>query len=91
MDSSTLPHPPPIDDIHEAMRIVTEAVRDMPKPSMFQLAGEGFGTPFEQLDRLHHLDPDPRGDQPAGLAATVRGRADAGAGRRAADRRSSTS
>src|SRR6476469_5020532 len=49
MDSSTLPHPPPIDDIHEAMRIVTEAVRDMPKPSMFQLADEGFSTPFEQL------------------------------------------
>ena len=49
MDGSTLPHPPPIDDIHEAMRIVAEAVRDMPKPSMFQLADEGFGTPFEQL------------------------------------------
>jgi len=49
MDSSTLSHPPPIDDIHEAMRIVTEAVRDMPKPSMFQLADEGFSTPFEQL------------------------------------------
>jgi len=49
MDSSTLSHPPPIDDIHEATRIVTEAVRDMPKPSMFQLADEGFSTPFEQL------------------------------------------
>jgi endonuclease-3 len=49
MDVAGLPHPPPIADIHEAMRIVTEAVRDMPKPSMFQLADEGFGTPFEQL------------------------------------------
>lgn len=49
MDVAALPHPPPIDDIHEAMRIVTEAVRDMPKPSMFQLSDEGFSTPFEQL------------------------------------------
>jgi endonuclease III len=49
MDVAALPHPPPIDDIHEAMRIVTEAVRDMPKPSMFQLFDEGFSTPFEQL------------------------------------------
>ena len=49
MDVSTLPHPPPIDDIQEAMRIVAETVRDMPKPSMFQLADEGFSTPFEQL------------------------------------------
>jgi endonuclease-3 len=49
MDVAALPHPPPIDDIHEAMRIVTEAVRDMPKPSMFQLFDEGFRTPFEQL------------------------------------------
>jgi endonuclease-3 len=31
------------------MRIVAETVRDMPKPSMFQLADEGFSTPFEQL------------------------------------------
>jgi endonuclease-3 len=49
MDVAALPHPPPIDDIHEAMRIVTEAVRDMPKPSMFQLFDEGLSTPFEQL------------------------------------------
>jgi endonuclease-3 len=49
VDVASLPHPPPITDIHEAMRRVTEAVRDMPKPSMFQLASEGFGTPFEQL------------------------------------------
>ena len=49
MDVAALPHPPPIDDIHEAMRIVTEAVRDMPKPSMFQLFDEGFSTQFEQL------------------------------------------
>jgi endonuclease-3 len=49
MDVAALPHPPPIDDIHEAMRIVTEAVWDMPKPSMFQLFDEGFSTPFEQL------------------------------------------
>jgi endonuclease III len=49
MDVAALPHPPPIDDIDEAMRRVTEAVRDMPAPSMFQLAAEGFRTPFEQL------------------------------------------
>ena len=49
MDASALPHPPPLDDIHEAMRRVTEAVREMPAPSMFQLAEEGFSTPFEQL------------------------------------------
>jgi endonuclease III len=49
MDVAALPHPPPIADIHEAMRIVTETVREMPKPSMFQLADEGFSTPFEQL------------------------------------------
>src|SRR5688572_5288881 len=49
MDVAALPHPPPIDDIDEAMRRVTEAVRDMPAPSMFQLASEGFRTPFEQL------------------------------------------
>ena len=49
MDVAGLPHPPPIDDIHEAMRRVTEAVRELPAPSMFQLAAEGFSTPFEQL------------------------------------------
>ena len=49
MDVAALPHPPPIDDIDEAMRRVTIAVRDMPAPSMFQLAAEGFDTPFEQL------------------------------------------
>ena len=49
MDVAALPHPPPIDDIHEAMRRVTEAVREMPAPSMFQLAEEGYRTPFEQL------------------------------------------
>jgi endonuclease-3 len=49
MDASELPHPPPIEDIHEAMRRVTEAVREMRAPSMFQLADEGFSTPFEQL------------------------------------------
>jgi endonuclease-3 len=49
MDVAALPHPPPIDDIHEAMRIVTEAVWDMPKPSMFQLFDEGLSTPFGQL------------------------------------------
>ena len=49
MDAAALPHPPPIEDIHEAMRRVTAAVREMPAPSMFQLAAEGFGTPFEQL------------------------------------------
>lgn len=49
MDVAALPHPPPIDDIQEAMRRVTEAVRDLPAPSMFQLAAEGFKTPFEQL------------------------------------------
>ena len=36
-------------DIHEAMRHVTEAVREMPMPSMFQLAADGFASPFEQL------------------------------------------
>ena len=36
-------------EIHEAMRRVTEAVRDMPMPSMFQLAADGFDSPFEQL------------------------------------------
>jgi endonuclease-3 len=49
MDAKSLPHPPPITDIDEAMRRVTEAVRDMPAPSMFQLAAEGFNSPFEQL------------------------------------------
>ena len=49
MDAAALPHPPPIKDVHEAMRRVTEAVREMPAPSMFQLAEEGFRTPFEQL------------------------------------------
>lgn len=49
MDAASLPHPPPITDIHEPMRVVADAVRDMPAPSMFQLASEGFRSPFEQL------------------------------------------
>jgi endonuclease III len=36
-------------EIHEAMRRVTDAVRDMPTPSMFQLAADGFDSSFEQL------------------------------------------
>ena len=31
------------------MRRVTTAVRDLPAPSMFQLAAEGYRSPFEQL------------------------------------------
>ena len=31
------------------MRRLREAVRDLPAPSMFQLADEGYDTPFEQL------------------------------------------
>jgi endonuclease-3 len=49
MDAESLPHPPVIDDIREAMRRVSAAVRDLPAPSMFQLAAEGFRSPFEQL------------------------------------------
>ena len=49
VDASTLPHPPPITDVTEAMDRVARAVEDLPAPSMFQLADEGFATPFEQL------------------------------------------
>jgi endonuclease-3 len=49
MDVASLPHPPPITDIDEAMHRVTAAVQEMPAPSMFQLAAEGYSTPFEQL------------------------------------------
>lgn len=45
------PFPPPTDpfDIDEAMRRVTAAVAGYPLPSMFQLAEDGLGTPFQQL------------------------------------------
>ena len=36
-------------DIDEAMRRVTAAVAGYPLPSMFQLAADGFSTPFQQL------------------------------------------
>ena len=36
-------------DIDEAMRRVTAAVSGYPLPSMFQLAADGFATPFQQL------------------------------------------
>jgi len=49
VDASTLPHPPPITDVTEAMDRVGRAVTNLPAPSMFQLADEGFASPFEQL------------------------------------------
>jgi len=36
-------------DIDEAMRLVAEAVKPYPKAAMFELADEGFTSPFEQL------------------------------------------
>jgi endonuclease-3 len=36
-------------DIDEALRLVGEAVRDVPKAALFELAAEGFSSPFEVL------------------------------------------
>ncbi len=36
-------------DVNEVMRRVAEAVRPFPKAAMFELADEGFSSPFEQL------------------------------------------
>src|SRR5262249_26338108 len=36
-------------DIQVAMRRLHEAVRPYPKAALFELAGEGFDSPFEQL------------------------------------------
>jgi len=36
-------------DINRAIRRIREAVRDLPKAAMFELAAEGFVSPFEQL------------------------------------------
>src|SRR5207244_7115786 len=36
-------------DINEVMRRVAEAVKPYPKAAMFELADEGFASPFEQL------------------------------------------
>jgi len=36
-------------DIDEALRRVAEAVKPYPKAAMFELADEGFSSPFEQL------------------------------------------
>ena len=48
----TIRIPPPQSqplEIDEAMRRVTAAVAGYPLPSMFQLAADGFATPFQQL------------------------------------------
>jgi endonuclease III len=36
-------------DIHLAVKLIDEAVRPFPKAAMFELAEEGFNSPFEQL------------------------------------------
>ncbi|HEU5422958.1 MAG TPA: hypothetical protein VFU72_05415, partial [Nitrolancea sp.] len=36
-------------DIDAAMDVVAEAVEPYPPAALFQLADEGFGSPFEQL------------------------------------------
>lgn len=36
-------------DIHLALRRIHEAVRPLPKAALFELAEEGYDTPFEQL------------------------------------------
>src|SRR2546423_5782250 len=36
-------------DIDVALKRIRAAVRDLPKAAMFQLAEEGFDSPFEQL------------------------------------------
>jgi len=36
-------------DIDRAVRLIREAVRPFPKAAMFELAEEGFNSPFEQL------------------------------------------
>ena len=36
-------------DIDRAIRLILEAVRPFPKAAMFELAEEGFNSPFEQL------------------------------------------
>ncbi len=36
-------------EIHEVMDLVREAVRPFPKAALFELAEEGYDTPFEQL------------------------------------------
>ena len=36
-------------DIDQAIRLVREAVRPFPKAAMFELAEQGFASPFEQL------------------------------------------
>lgn len=36
-------------DIDKAMTLIEEAVRPYPKAAMFELADEGYATPFEQL------------------------------------------
>ena len=36
-------------DIELALKLISDAVRPFPKAAMFELADEGFNTPFEQL------------------------------------------
>ena len=36
-------------DIYLALKLISDAVRPFPKAAMFELAEEGFNTPFEQL------------------------------------------
>ncbi len=44
MDTGKLPF-----DVHEVIRRLRAAVEPLPRAAMFQLADEGFGSPFEQV------------------------------------------
>jgi endonuclease III len=49
MSHSAPPHLPPDSDLAAVLRLVGEAVRPFPKAAIFELAGEGYTSLFEQL------------------------------------------